>query len=155
MVAGWQAVALRSITAGQPSVGWAVLTHQPWACRSPSLGQKLGPGQIRDAEVLRGGSLPVITNGYEEPPYLLTLKRIWCPLSHSCLTARTALTVMLWGWWRVSHRSPLLVTLCANASVCVELSRYTFYRLLYCPYDQKQLFPSFQTWAASKMNTSQ
>lgn len=36
---------------------------------------KMGLSQIRDAQV-SGGSCPVVTNGHEEPPYLLTSKSI-------------------------------------------------------------------------------
>lgn len=41
----------------------------------PSLGLENGAGPDKGCGGVRG-LLPVITNGYEQPPYLLTLKRI-------------------------------------------------------------------------------
>lgn len=41
----------------------------------PQLGPESGSGPDKGCGGV-GGSLPVITNSYEQPPYLLTLKRI-------------------------------------------------------------------------------
>lgn len=91
VVAGWHVVALRSITAGPAIHGLSNAYSSPVGL--PSIERETGSRTDKGCTGV-GGSLPVITNGYEEPPYLLTLKRIWCQLSDRCLTARTALTVM-------------------------------------------------------------
>lgn len=89
-----------AIDNGRPSHPQAeqCLLISPGLAWSLAWAGELVRGHYKGCGGVGGGSLPVKTNGYEEPPYLLTLKRIRCPLSNSCLPARTALTVMLWGW---------------------------------------------------------
>lgn len=75
---GWMTGVGAAIDNGRPSRLSAepCFFHQPcWARINPCSGQKLGRSQIRDVKV-SGDSVAEITNGYEQPPYLLTLKRL-------------------------------------------------------------------------------
>lgn len=59
----------------QPSAGLSSAYSSALGLREPQLGPETRTRPDRGCGGV-GGSLPAITNGYEEPPYLLTLKRI-------------------------------------------------------------------------------
>lgn len=56
-----------------PTAGGAPLTHQPLGLPEPELGPDAGTKPDKGREGVRG-PLPVITNGYEQPPYRLNSK---------------------------------------------------------------------------------
>lgn len=66
---------LRSITAGTAIRGLSGAYSSALGTHEPRLGPKTGTKPDKGCGGVRG-LLPVITNGYEKPPYLLTLKRI-------------------------------------------------------------------------------
>lgn len=67
-------MALGSITAGPAIHRLNCAYSSALGLHEPSLGPESGAGPDKGCGGVRG-SLPAITNGYEQPPYLLTLKR--------------------------------------------------------------------------------
>lgn len=66
---------LRSISANPAIRRLSCAYSSALGLHEPSPGPETGAGPDKGCGGVRG-LLPVITNGYEQPPYLLTLKRI-------------------------------------------------------------------------------